>query len=65
MGLAMTASERTLRSIINAGVFVAHSHGHYTLLRLDGRRWLYQNSLEATSFYIEDGAIDKIVADRG
>jgi hypothetical protein len=63
MGLAMPAHQRTLSSINEVGMFVVHSHEHYTLLRLDGNNWLFQNSLEATPLYLEDGAIDKIVAD--
>jgi hypothetical protein len=65
MGLAMLAHQRTLSSINEVGIFAVHSHEHYTLLRLDGRRWLFQNSLERTPLYLEDGAIGTIVADMG
>ena len=44
----MLAAQRTLSSIKEVGVFVVHSHDHYTLLRLDANKWLFQNSLEPT-----------------
>jgi hypothetical protein len=51
---------------MEVGVFVVHSHDHYTLFRLDGKRWLYQKkSLEDTPFYLEDGVIAQNVADKG
>ena len=65
MGLAMPAAQRTLSSIKEVGVFVVHSHDHYTLLRLDANKWLFQNSLEPTPFYLQHGVIDEIVADAG
>ena len=65
MGLAMPAAQRTLSSIKEVGVFVVHSHDHYTLLRLDANKWLFQNSVELTPFYLENGVIEEIIADPG